>query len=102
MKQSKIITLSIIDKEGTPYRVNLTKVRHMDTGYFQNRNTEEITVRSGYDLMVAVVEQLNPNNGKLIAETRNKRSDEQWLKIYNQMKELERENMYNKIPFTNE
>ena len=99
MKTNEIIQTIHIDEKGTQFRTNLTKVGHMDTGYLQDRETNEVIVLKGYDLMVCMVKGLNPRNNKLIAKERCKRSDEQWLKTYREWKNLEKQNMYNKLNF---
>lgn len=99
MRKNEIIRTVHIDEKGTQYRTNLTKVGHMDTGYIQNKETKEIIVLKGYDLMVCMIKGLDPRNDKLIAKERCKRSDEQWLKTYNEWKNLEKQNMYNIINF---
>ena len=99
MKTNVIIKTIHIDESGKQYRTNLTKGSHMDTGYLQDRETNEVIVLKGYDLTVCMVKGLNPRNNKLIAKERCRRSDEQWLKTYNEWKNLEKQNMYNKLNF---
>ena len=98
-KQNKIIRTLHIDESGKQYRTNLTRIGHMDTGYLQDKETNEVIVLKGYDLMVCMVKGLNPKNNELIAKERCKRSDEQWLKTYCEWKKLEKQNMYNKLNF---
>lgn len=98
-RQNEIIKTVHIDEKGTQFRTNLTKTGHMDIGYLQDRETNEIIVLMGYDLMVCMIKGLDPRNKILIAKERCKRSDEQWLNTYNKWKNLEKQNMYNKLNF---
>lgn len=99
MKTNEIIQTIHIDESGNQYRTNLTRVGHMDIGYLQDRETNEIIVLKGYDLMICMINGINPKNNKLIAKERCKRSDEQWIKTYREWKKIEKQNMYNNLNF---